>query len=276
MAPVGPVLYHFQDIVVPSQECLFAIHAHARFINVRHFFSGHAADTSNQRTGFFFFFADISCFCSSSNKIRDSSLAKPRLDHDEDSPVFEIRLRSLDLEAARGQPGDAAVLPASPPPRRHSWRFRTSFALPQVPMPAFFARSRGDVVVEEDDTPSQNSLGPMVDALLTSSSRSSSRRPRWSATTTTNSDDVAKAKVSHESVHVVSHWSSEEDLSSPRTGWPVAPPCQMSPVETRYRPSFLASAYVPKRAVAGIHGACRFIFPLVTLSYFHFTSAHRN
>lgn len=204
-------------------------------------------------------------------------MAKPRLDHDEDSPVFEIRLRSLDLEAARKQPGGAAALPASPPPRRHPWLFRTPFAFPQMPMPVFFARSRDNVVVV-DDTPSQNSLGPMVDALLTSSSRSSSRRPHWSATTTTtNSDDVAKAKVSHESIHVVSHWSSEEeDLSSPRAGWPVAPPCQMSPVETRYRPSFLASAYVPKRAVAGIHGACRFIFPPVTLSYFHFTSAHRN
>lgn len=35
MAPVGSVLYHFQDVVVPSQECLFAFHAHARFIKVR-------------------------------------------------------------------------------------------------------------------------------------------------------------------------------------------------------------------------------------------------
>lgn len=185
---------------------------------------------------------------SSSNNTRDS-LAKQHLVYDEDSQVFDMRLRSLDLEAARMGPNDTLLALNKPQlPHRQPWLFRTTFQLPRVPVPAFFAASRGVV----DDTPSQNSLGSMV-ALLGGS-------PRFAISS--NDDDVAKVNVSRETVHNF-HWSSV-DLSNTRTGLngqgDVA--CsQMSQVEKRY-PSFLASAYVPKRAVAGSHGACRlFFFP---------------
>lgn len=164
--------------------------------------------------------------------------------------MFNIRLRSIDLEAARTE---LNILPAPNPPqlpRPSPWPFRTTFELPKMPVPAFFAGRRH----LKDEAPSHKSLDSMV-ALL------DDRR-----LATNYGGAVPKMSGFRETVRS-SRWSLE-DLSDTQAG--VHHPkfsnatfqdnmayARISPFESKY-PASLAAAYVPKRGAARMyHGSCK-------------------
>lgn len=194
-------------------------------------------------------------FISSTNKTR-RSLTKHHLNRHDDSQIFDIRLRSLDLEAARMELDVLPASNASQLPDRNPRLSGAAFKLPKVPIPAFFARKRHII----DATPNQSTLQSMVALLGTH---------HFATDGGDDSSDLAKANVSRETVPI-SPWSSE-DLSVTKAGLRTLKssttalhsdmvPSEISRVEQESS-AFLTAAYVPKPGIAGCHGFCKFFLP---------------